>query len=268
VFIALTLGASFFVFWGPLALFKVPTISFVSVEKGPVWAILLFILGGFVPSLAGLFLTWRTEGAAGLRRLGRRMIQFNIGWRGYLAAVGLVLFATLCQILIINLMGQSFDATVFLAQLGSFLPLLILGPLSEELGWRGYALDRLQARFSPLVSSVLLGSAWAVWHLPLFFMPGTSQHELGIPFVPFFFTILGLTVLFTWQHNATGGSLWTAIFFHWIYTYASQTVSSGVIQYPIYHWFGTIPYLLAALLVIAFWKPAKAPSAEVSPQIS
>ena len=48
-----------------------------------------------------------------------------------------------------------------------FLPNLIGGPLGEEGGWRGYALPRLQRRFSPATSSIILGFLWANWHLPL-----------------------------------------------------------------------------------------------------
>src|SRR5512141_2677279 len=83
VFLGLTLAFSYFVFWGPLALFKIPTISFVSDVKGPAWAIALFIVGGFVPSLLAIFLTWKKEGVPGLRILGRRIIQFKLGWRWY-----------------------------------------------------------------------------------------------------------------------------------------------------------------------------------------
>ena len=82
-FLGLTLALSYFVFWGPLALFKVPTISFVSDVKGPVWAIVLFLIGGFVPSLLAIFLTWKKEGLSGLRLLGRRILQFKLGWRWY-----------------------------------------------------------------------------------------------------------------------------------------------------------------------------------------
>ena len=66
-FLGLTLAFSYFVFWGPLALFKIPTISFVSDVKGPTWAIALFLVGGFVPSLLAIFLTWKKEGLSGLR---------------------------------------------------------------------------------------------------------------------------------------------------------------------------------------------------------
>jgi hypothetical protein len=79
IFLGLTLALSWFVFWGPLALFKVPTISFVSDVKGPTWAIALYIIGGFVPSLLGIILTWKKEGVSGLRLLGRRILQFKLG---------------------------------------------------------------------------------------------------------------------------------------------------------------------------------------------
>lgn len=260
IFFGTTLGSSFFVFWGPLAFFKIPTGSFVSQVRGPWWAIVLFLIGGFVPSLTGLFLTWKWEGGKGLRWLGRRVLQVKIGWMGYLAAVAIVLFGSLGEVLISRLLNQnSFDLTLFVHQLGSLLPLLIIGPLSEEIGWRGYAQDRLQKIFDPIIASIILGIFWALWHLPLFFMAGTAQHELGLPFLPFLVTLAGLSVCYGWLHNNTGRSIWTAIFFHWVYTYFSQVVSTGTSQTILFSWLKGIPYLIAAALVIAAWKTSSQP---------
>ena len=50
----------------------------------------------------------------------------------------------------------------------------------EELGWRGYVLDRLQEKRSALVSSLILGVVWSLWHLPLFFVQGSYQAGLGV----------------------------------------------------------------------------------------
>jgi len=60
-----------------------------------------------------------------------------------------------------------------LAVIPFILYIFLFGPIPEELGWRGYALGKLQSRWSALYASVILGIAWVVWHLPLFFIRGT-----------------------------------------------------------------------------------------------
>jgi membrane protease YdiL (CAAX protease family) len=255
VFLVLTLALSWFVFWGPLALFKIPTISFVSDDKGPWWAIALYIVGGFVPSLLGIFLTWKKEGVSGLRKLGQHIIQFRFSWRWYMFTFLIVIAGTAGQLTINRILGNTFNGTLFLTQLGSFLPLLILGPLSEEIGWRGYALPRLQTRWNALTSSLIVGLVWALWHLPLFMMVGTSQHELGDPFISFLIKITASSILYTWLYNNTKHSLWSAILLHWLYTYASLVVSSGITRSPLYNWFECLPYVIIAIVVVLIWKP-------------
>ena len=255
VFLGLTLAFSYFVFWGPLALFKIPTISFVSDVKGPIWAIALFVVGGFVPSLLAIFLTWKKEGVSGLRLLGRRILQFKLGWRWYVLTFLIVIVGTAGQLTINRLLGNSFNANLFVAQLGSFLPLLILGPLSEEIGWRGYALERLQTRWNALTSSLIVGLVWALWHLPLFMMVGTSQYELGLPFISFLAGIMANSVLYTWLYNNTKQSIWSAILLHWLYTCAFQVMSTWVIRSPFYNWLEYLPYVIMAVLVVLIWKP-------------
>jgi membrane protease YdiL (CAAX protease family) len=254
-FLGLTLALSWFVFWGPLALFKVPAISFVSNVKGPTWAIALFIIGGFVPSLLAIFLTWKREGVFGLRLLGRRLLQFKLGWRWYVFTFLIVIIGTAGQLIINKLLGNTFPGSLFLAQLGIFLPLLILGPLSEEIGWRGYALGRLQTRWNALISSLIIGLVWALWHLPLFLMVGTSQHEFGLPFIGFLVGFMANSVFYTWLYNNTKQSLWSAILFHWLFTYAMQVMLSGVIRSPLYNWLEYLPYVIMALFVLIIWGP-------------
>lgn len=253
LFFGTTLGLSFFVFWGPLALFQIPTISFVSNIQGPAWAIALFVAGGFVPSVVGVFLTLSQDGRAGLGQLLRRVIQIRIGWRWYLATILAVILPTIGQLLIIRLLGQRFAYLSFLTQLGSAVPLIVLGPLSEELGWRGYALDRLQTKWNGVVSGSLVGIGWALWHLPLFFMIGTSQHESHIPFIGFLCGVTATSILITWLYNNTHNSLWTAILFHWLFSYSAQVVASSVNRSSAYNWLEYIPYILAALIVAALW---------------
>jgi len=250
LFFAITLGLAYFVFWGPLVLFQVPTISFVSDVRGPIWAIFMYMLNGFGPSVVAIILTRVYEGKAGLKEFLKRVVQFKIGWRWYLTIILLVLLPTLGQLLIIRLLGQSFNTMGFITQLGSFIPLIIIGPLSEELGWRGYALDRLQTKWNALTSSIIVGTLWAFWHLPLFFMVGTSQHELHFSFVSFLVALIANSILYTWLYNNTNRSIWTAVFFHWLFTYCAQVVASGVTRSPLYNWLEYSPYILIALIVL------------------
>ena len=255
VFLGLTLALSWFVFWGPLALLRIPAISFVSDVKGPAWASALFLVGGFVPSLVAVFLTWKKEGVPGLRLLGRRILQFKLGWRWYGYTLLIVLAGMVGQLIINKLIGNTFNGIHFLAQLGIFLPLLVLGPLSEEIGWRGYALGRLQTKWNALTSALIVGLVWALWHLPLFMMVGSSYHELGLPFISFLAGLMANSVLYTWLYNNTKQSIWSAILLHWVYTCAFQVMSTWVIRSPFYNWLEYLPYVIMAVLVVLIWKP-------------
>jgi len=100
----------------------------------------------------------------------------------------------------------------FLIAVGFVYIFFLGGPLQEEFGWRGYALDRLQARWNALASSLMLGVLWGAWHLPLFFIKGTIQSQT--PVWDFMILILCGTILFTWLYNNTGDSILAAMLFH------------------------------------------------------
>lgn len=94
----------------------------------------------------------------------------------------------------------------------SFLYNLIYGGLSEEPGWRGFALPRLQAKFNPLVSSLILWVFWAVWHAPARF-GGIEAKSLSDTLVEWILILL-VTVIFTWLFNRTKGSVLVTALIH------------------------------------------------------
>jgi len=106
--------------------------------------------------------------------------------------------------------------------------ILLYGPLPEELGWRGYALDGLQARYNALLSSLILGAIWALWHLPLFFMKGQWQHDVlkfgTLDFWTFIFSPIFLSILFTWIYNNTNRSTLSAILFHFMCNFSGNLI--------------------------------------------
>lgn len=264
VFSAITLGLSYFAFWGPLAITQTKAISFVDSTKGPLWAILLYIVGGFVPSIVGLAMYRITDGAAAFKMALKRSLQMKIGAKWYGISLGIIIVGGFSQILLNSMFGHSFDYSIILVQLPSIIPLIILGPLSEEFGWRGYLLGKLQTRLSPLASSLAVGIVWGLWHLPLFYMNGTSQNVLGIPFAGFVLNLMSISIIMTWIMNSAKGSLWSAIFFHWIYTYCLQVVSTGVTRNALYNWLESAPFVVIAIAVVALNRgfAARPPAAE------
>jgi membrane protease YdiL (CAAX protease family) len=93
-----------------------------------------------------------------------------------------------------------------------FLMNFIHGGLSEEPGWRGFALPRLQARFSPFTASLILGILWAVWHAPARFggIEPKSLEDTLIEWV----LIVFVAFIFTWLFNRTQGSILVAALVH------------------------------------------------------
>jgi membrane protease YdiL (CAAX protease family) len=115
---------------------------------------------------------------------------------------------------------------------------MLTGPIAEELGWRGFALERLQVRWSPLVSSLILAPLWWGWHLPLFFMKGTTQYAWGL-FTPlFWFFLVGtvpLAIVFTWVCNHNGKSILAAILAHFTYNLTFSLVHPFSVSVYAFH---------------------------------
>ncbi|HSM56243.1 MAG TPA: CPBP family intramembrane glutamic endopeptidase, partial [Candidatus Sulfomarinibacteraceae bacterium] len=129
---------------------------------------------------------------------------------------------------------------------------LFFGPVPEEPGWRGYALDGLQSRHGPVLSSFVVGMVWMLWHLPLFFLPGTWQAEhLGPGTLLFWLwavSIIFESVLYTWIYNNTGRSILAAILFHFTANAFGQLFAIST-RAEVY---SAALSVIAALLVILF----------------
>ena len=103
------------------------------------------------------------------------------------------------------------------AALGYDAFLFLLGPLPEEIGWRGYGLDALLDRYDPVAASIILGVAWAAWHLPLFAMDGYYDDFGGAPaLLLFLWSILMKTMIMTWTYRHSDRSLLLMVAFHFM----------------------------------------------------
>jgi membrane protease YdiL (CAAX protease family) len=186
----------------------------------------LVLIGAFGPSIMGVVSTYRTGGKEAGRELWRRFFQVRripLPWWILI----LIIFPTMAFVgdLIDSALGGNPPQvnTETLTSPAGFLGFLLLmilgGPLAEELGWRGFALDPLQKNRSALAASLILGVIWALWHLPLFFIAGTSQAAIGLGSTVFWLwhvQVVALSVIYTWVYNHTDRSILSAFLLHFM----------------------------------------------------
>ena len=210
-YLLLTFGSAWLV-WAPLLLAEYLHLTL------PVPSLVFITLGTFAPSITALFLTWRYAGGTELRRLLGRAVIWRVSPVWYLIAIAgpalIMLLATSIHVLLGGTIPDyvPFGVRWLIVVVNFILIFLIGGPLGEEFGWRGLALPSLEARFSPLWASLILGVIWAVWHLPLFFISGSAQSSL--PFGLYALLTIPLTILITWVYHGSGNSLLLAMLFH------------------------------------------------------
>jgi membrane protease YdiL (CAAX protease family) len=174
--------------------------------------------GGFLtpgPLVAALIVIPITQGLAGLRELGLRIIRWHVRWYWYALAIGLPLTVHLLTVVLNVGLGAPAPS---LAQLSPVSGLIVVfavrlinpldGPMGEEPGWRGFALPALQARRSPLLATLILAVLVTLWHLPLWVVAqfGASPGDI--------LGTLGVTFWYTWLFNHTGGSVLMTIGAH------------------------------------------------------
>jgi membrane protease YdiL (CAAX protease family) len=188
---------------------------------------MFLLIAAYSASLAGVILTAIVSGKAGLREMFRRLLIWRAGI-GYWA-FALIAFALMYLGGVV--LAALFSGSPLILNLNQplymIVPMIILqfffdSGLGEELGWRGFLLPRLQARYSALISSIIVGIVWGLWHLPLFMLEGMPPtYEFGqtygvLPSLLGYtvFVVMPYSILFTWMYNNTKGSLLLAFVFH------------------------------------------------------
>lgn len=180
------------------------------------------ILQVMTPTISAVILSARIGGRAEVTRLLSGFTRWKVSWRWYLAAFMMTGFplgiAIVYLLLVAPIGGLKPDATVW-SLLGLLGFTFLSGPLSEEAGWRGFALPRLQEKHSALTSSLILGLLWAGWHIPFYFEPGYAAN--GMPLPIFMIVVTALAILFTWIYNNSGGSLLLTMLAHFFFNFSS-----------------------------------------------
>lgn len=159
------------------------------------------------PNFAAMIVLWATSGFAGICDLFRKFFVWRVGLKWWLFALLLPIFIVFMAVGMHILSGGKFDFSMFV-----YFPMVLFlrsifslstGGIGEEAGWRGFALPRLQKRFSPLASSIIIGFIWGFWHASYGIIRGWNPGYI----VCFMLSVICLSIFLTWLYNRTQESL-------------------------------------------------------------
>jgi membrane protease YdiL (CAAX protease family) len=217
---------------------------------------LIDTIGALSPLLAAIGVTAYESGGAGVRALLRQAVRWRVRPRWYVVALGgPLLLAFACLGFYLATGGTLPTAVPLPLPLWLLLPIYLIfvglfaGGLDEELGWRGYALPRLQQRYGALAASLFLGVIWAFWHLPNWFLPDSNQAAVSFPI--FVVGAVALSIILTWLYNSTGGSLLLVILAHTLFDVAITGPWAGALMATHAAGHGIDPFLLLTGIQVA-----------------
>lgn len=213
---------------------------------------------GFGPSVAGIIVVAIFKGRIGLRDVFRSVVRVRIPLKWILTILAIPVAWSAVALAFGYVAGGfapiTFDFLVPLALAPLFfLYLVIFTGLSEEIGWRGYALPELQRTFSAEKSSWILGILWGLWHLPSVLLISFLHNELdlavvGVTLLGLTFGIVGWTIVITWIYNNTQSVFWIIILHGFTNLVQSYFVLSSNSQAAMGIW-ALIPWAFAIYLL-------------------
>ena len=194
------------------------------------------VLGGAGPPLGGVVMSYVTYGRAGLVDLRDRLLDpRRASPRWWIVALAffptlVVATAALSALSAGGVFPPETTVGALLAEPATLattaLVVLVVGPLPEEIGWRGYLLDRCQTRWSALASGLGVGVVWAGWHAPLFVMPGYfSAFDFAPVPLAFALNVVLVSVIYTWLYDNTARSVLALVGFHFAENFVGQTTT-------------------------------------------
>jgi uncharacterized protein len=166
------------------------------------------------PALAAAIVSQVAHVKTGIRDLLKGLTRWRVGVVWYIVAVlSPVVLLTVAQV-VTKLLGL--PVTIAMPQV-NLSPYVIFGfgvsffaNTCEEIGWRGFALPRLQKRHNALLATLIVGILWGFWHFPLVFLAGPMSEY---PFL-WFISIVTDAFIYTWIYNSTKGSILLVALFH------------------------------------------------------
>lgn len=228
---------------------------------------LIGLIGAYGPSIAAIWVQYIIDKSQ-LKELLRKLLRFKAKPKVYLYVIFLpILLYCLAYASSVLYQGEilSLDLLAGLASIPVwFLAALPFGPMGEELGWRGFMLPRLLEKHSMLKSTLFVGLAWGVWHLASFTFPGAAIPSFlpvnGWTIGLYILNTISLSILFTYIHFVSNGSVLLAILLHAFFNAAANIAieffseSSDTLTLTIAYSLHIILAAAVGLILLYVWK--------------
>lgn len=173
----------------------------------------LYVIGGLGPTIAAYIAVITTSAQAPLREFHQRLLRWRVAGWWYVIAMGLPVGLAVLSVVSATQFSSGLAGTLSVRPWYLFLPLfamMIVGGGLEELGWRGVAQPELTRAIGPAKAALSVGLIWAVWHVPLFFLPGVSQY--GGNFPVFAVGVIANALMLGWLYSRTDSILLCIVF--------------------------------------------------------
>jgi len=199
-----------------LPLYLLVALTSMTSDFSPDMAFPFIALAALIPISVAVILTLKKSGKEGFKKLLKRSFDFKKITKKIWIVPTFFLFPLIfvSGYVILIATGQSFPSAQFpMIAIPILFVLFFIMAFGEEEGWMGYAFDPLQRKYGFNKATLILGSIWAIWHIPFYiFMMGDL-----IPIIILPLCLLGMRIILVSFYKSTGKSVFIAILFHTMY---------------------------------------------------
>ena len=177
--------------------------------------LVIIILGACGPAMGAIISIYTIEGKDSLKKFVKSFLSLKFGWKTWIAIFMVLGGSTFIAWIVPEFFGESriqtYLPSVYIFPIYLIL-MVFLGGGQEEIGWRGYIMPYLERKFGLIFGGLILGIIWGIWHLPLWFVPGSTQIYMN--FFGFVFCCIGYSFFFSWIIKASGNRLFSGLVAH------------------------------------------------------
>ena len=211
-------------------------------------------IGALGPAAGAFFSLYTINGKGAIKEYCKKFISLKFGWKAWVSMFAILGGAYFIAWIIPEFFGED--------RIPAFIPLYIfpiyillmifMGGGQEEIGWRGYILPFLEKKYGLLVGSLILGIIWAIWHIPLWFISGTTQTYMN--FIAFTFMTIGYSYIFSWIREASGNRLLSGLVAHGLangFAVIFPTLVMDENTKQIRFWIYTVIILIIGIIIVS-----------------